>query len=109
MSGRWLGSAFACAVAFAAVAGWPELAGACSVCLSASDETREAYYATTVLLAVLPFALIGGIAFWLRRYALSAARRSAFVPTTTEAGRGLDQEQQDRRRVEHSAPRAAGT
>jgi hypothetical protein len=94
MSGRRLGRAFACAAAFAATVGWTELAAACSVCLSATDETREAYYATTALLAVLPFALVGGIALWLRHYALRSARRSALGPAKAEAGHGLDQEQQ---------------
>ena len=45
----------------------PGLAEACSTCLSASDETREAYYASTALMAVLPLAMIGGLGYWLHR------------------------------------------
>ena len=45
----------------------PEPGLACSVCVSASEQTREAYYLTTVLMMTLPFALLAGIVFWLRR------------------------------------------
>lgn len=55
------------ALLVAAVLLWPGLAEACSTCLSASDETREAYYASTALMAVLPLAMIGGLGYWLRR------------------------------------------
>lgn len=41
-------------------------ASACPYCMSGTDETREAYYATTALLAVLPFAVAGALAVWLR-------------------------------------------
>ena len=42
-------------------------AWACSVCLSLTDRAREAYYGTTALLMLIPFLLLGGIFFWLRR------------------------------------------
>jgi hypothetical protein len=41
-------------------------AAACPYCMSGTDETREAYYATTALLAVLPFAVVAALALWLR-------------------------------------------
>lgn len=58
LGGLWL---------FALAAGIGEPAQACSVCVSASEETRQAYYVTTLLMMGLPFALLAGIVFWLRR------------------------------------------
>ena len=54
-------------------------AGACSSCFTATEATRQAYYGTTLLLIVLPFALAGALGLWLRR----AARRSQerFTPS----------------------------
>jgi hypothetical protein len=40
---------------------------ACSVCFLAKKENLMAYFGTGVLLSVLPFALIGGFAWWLHR------------------------------------------
>jgi hypothetical protein len=48
---------------------WTRSAEACSVCLSATDETREAYYVTTVLMMLLPFVLLGALVYWLRKAA----------------------------------------
>ena len=40
----------------------PSLAAACPACFGASDaRTISAYYASTVLLSLMPFALIGGV------------------------------------------------
>jgi hypothetical protein len=50
---------------------WARTATACAVCLSATDQTRDAYWATTALLVLLPPLLVGAMAIWLRR----AARR----------------------------------
>ena len=47
-------------------------ASACSSCFTATEATRQAYYATTLLLIALPVALLCSIGFWLRR----ASRRS---------------------------------
>jgi hypothetical protein len=47
-------------------------AAACSSCFTATEATRQAYYGTTLLLIVLPFALVGALGLWLRR----AARRA---------------------------------
>jgi hypothetical protein len=60
----------ALATAILALARAPE-AAACSTCFTATEATRQAYYGTTVLLALLPFALAGALGLWLRR----AARR----------------------------------
>jgi hypothetical protein len=56
----------------AAIATWTQNAEACGVCLSATEETREAYYVTTVLLMLLPFVFLGALLYWLRK---AAARR----------------------------------
>lgn len=54
----------------------PETAGACTVCFSGRDETRAAFLATTLLLSVLPLAMIGALVFWLRRRALALDRQA---------------------------------
>jgi len=57
-------------ILFAAViATWTQSAEACSVCLSATEGTREAYYLTTVLLTLLPFVFLGALLYWLRKAA----------------------------------------
>ena len=55
------------------VALWAGGAEACSVCNSATDETREAYYITTAIMMALPFILLGALVFWLVR----ASRRQS--------------------------------
>jgi len=60
---------FVCVLLAAAIATWTQSAEACSVCLSATEETREAYYVTTVLLMLLPFVFLGALLFWLRKAA----------------------------------------
>lgn len=47
---------------------------ACAVCLSGTDETREAYYLTTAVLGALPFVVVGALALWIRRALRSAMR-----------------------------------
>jgi len=48
----------------------PQLASACSVCMTGkSDETRLAFIVTTAFLTFLPLGLIGGFVWWLRRRA----------------------------------------
>jgi lipopolysaccharide export LptBFGC system permease protein LptF len=42
---------------------------ACSVCLSGGEQTREAYYISTVLMMLSPFLVLGLLIFWLRRMA----------------------------------------
>ncbi len=40
----------------------PSIAAACPACFGASDaRTISAYYASTMLLSLMPFALIGGV------------------------------------------------
>jgi hypothetical protein len=48
----------------------PGLARACAVCGGgANDQTQAGFLAGTLLLSILPLALIGGIALWIRRRA----------------------------------------
>ena len=47
----------------------PDPAAACSVCLSATEPLREAYYVTTGILLSLPFLSLAAIILWLRRAA----------------------------------------
>jgi hypothetical protein len=68
---------FAVFVAFGVMA-MARAAGACPMCLSGTDEGRQAYYATTALLIVVPVALWGSIGFWLYR---AVRRRDARAGT----------------------------
>lgn len=63
----------------------PDVARACAVCSAGRDEaTRVAFLVTTIFLSVLPLALIGGVAWWLRR----AVRRSqALAPGSDQPAR----------------------
>jgi len=52
---------------------------ACPVCFSAvNTRVLEAYYWTAALLTVLPFALAGAFAIWLRRRLKSTADAQSF-------------------------------
>ena len=61
------------------VLGWAPSALACPSCLSGDEDTRIAYYGTTIVLIAVPLLFLGVILGWLRR----AARRAE---TRTEAG-----------------------
>jgi hypothetical protein len=46
----------------------PRVAAACPACFAASDaRVARMYLVTAALLSVLPFAVVGGIAWWWRR------------------------------------------
>ncbi len=53
---------------------WPSLALACPVCFDANEANREAFVLTTVVLSLLPLALIGGMLFYLYLRARRGAR-----------------------------------
>lgn len=56
----------------------PGAAHACSVCFqSQSGATRVAFIASTAFMTFLPLAVVGGVAFWVRR---------RFVRAEIEAG-----------------------
>jgi hypothetical protein len=62
----------------ALVAALPRAAEACAVCLSGrEDDNQRAFLAGTILLSTLPVALIGGIAWYIRRRAREIAAREA--------------------------------
>jgi hypothetical protein len=66
------------ALAAALVCALPRAAEACAVCLSGrEDDNQRAFLAGTILLSTLPLALIGGIAWWVRRRAREIAEREA--------------------------------
>lgn len=46
---------------------WPEFAAACAVCGAGEEESRSAFIWTTVMLSVLPPAMVGGVIWWLVR------------------------------------------
>ena len=74
---RWLASLI---VLFAASAA--EVAHACPTCASPLEENRQAFVDTTILLTVLPLAMIGGFVWWLRRKARSVEPPQIAVPDT---------------------------
>ena len=43
----------------------PEIANACAVCFSSSEETLEAFYFTTIFLTLLPVVMLFTIGYWL--------------------------------------------
>lgn len=62
----------------------PAQALACPVCSAGRDDAaREAFFATTVFLSLLPLGMFGGIVYWLVRRA-RAAESSELFPTTEE-------------------------
>jgi hypothetical protein len=66
-----------CAVVLVGI-GWtllPEVAEACSVCFSTTEENRWAFLATTVFMSVAPLAILLGIGSWLRHKVLESERR----------------------------------
>ena len=44
----------------------PELADACAVCFSGTEENRDAFNITAAMLTFTPLAMIGGAVFWVR-------------------------------------------
>jgi hypothetical protein len=70
------------AALFAAVlAALPRASEACAVCMSGrEDDTNRAFLIGTILLSVLPLALIGGIAWWIRRRASEVASTASRPP-----------------------------
>ena len=61
--------AISLALAWLAIAVLPDAAAACSVCYAGAEESRKAFLFTTVLLSVLPLAMIGALAWWVWRSA----------------------------------------
>lgn len=56
----------------------PRLTEACSVCSAGrEDETRTAFIVTTAGMTALPFVLVGGMVWYVRRRFIEAEKRSA--------------------------------
>ena len=47
------------------VMGFPSILKACAVCFSGTEETLGAFYLTTLILIILPIAMIVGVVLWL--------------------------------------------
>ena len=65
----------------------PKLAAACAVCSTGrTDETRQAFIGTTVLLTFLPLLMIGGVVWWVRRRYLQQQARAGRAPAPIVTG-----------------------
>jgi hypothetical protein len=70
--------AFALGLWIALLAVLPRAAAACAVCTSGrEDDNQRAFLAGTILLSTLPVALVGSIAWYIRRRAREIAAREA--------------------------------
>ncbi len=60
----WLGTLAAISILWS-----PTIAQACAVCMaSKDDDTRTAYVIATAFMTLMPFVLLGGFLWWLRRF-----------------------------------------
>lgn len=59
-------------LALIALAAVPEVGNACTMCFDGPGETRQAFFATTAFLTLLPLGMVAGAGAWLR----SRARRA---------------------------------
>lgn len=64
------------------VASVASIAHACPTCASPLEENRQAFVDTTILLTLVPLAMIGGFVWWLRRKARSIEQPEIAVPET---------------------------
>ena len=65
----------AIAVAWVAVVGvlaLPDLAHACAMCFSGSEETRKAFFVTAAFMTLLPLGMVAGATTWLHSKARAA-------------------------------------
>ncbi len=64
-------------LALAFILALPGVAEACAVCFQAkTDATRIAFIASTAAMTFLPLAVVGGVAWWVRRKFVQAEARS---------------------------------
>ena len=56
--------------------GFPSIIKACAVCFSGTEETLGAFYLTTLILIILPIAMIVGFVLWLYKKKLSSLNHS---------------------------------
>ncbi len=69
----------AAAIALAVLLLHPVAASACPVCFNAREEARIAYIVTAGLLTLLPFALVGGFAAYVRARSRERDREDAVL------------------------------
>ena len=55
---------------------FPSISKACAVCFSGTEETLGAFYLTTLILIILPIAMIVGVVLWLYKKKLSSLNHS---------------------------------
>jgi len=65
----------------------PRTALGCAVCFDLAGKARDAYYGTTILLILLPFGILGGLFYWLRRAARRRSLEDLGAPAGAEAHR----------------------
>ena len=58
------------------IPGFPTILKACAVCFSGTEETLGAFYLTTLILIILPIAMIVGVVLWLYKKKLSSLNHS---------------------------------
>ena len=56
--------------------GFPSILKACAVGFSGTEETLGAFYLTTLILIILPIAMIVGVVLWLYKKKLSSLNHS---------------------------------
>ena len=56
--------------------GFPSTLKACAVCFSGTEETLGAFYLTTLILIILPIAMIVGVVLWLYKKKSSSLNHS---------------------------------
>ncbi len=78
----------------------PQVADACAVCLSATDEYRDTFAITTALLTALPLLMVGSIILWLRRRFLRLEQQSAPRPAIAAQVRGISLQARRTRRAQ---------
>ncbi len=54
----------------------PDLASACAVCFDPNEESRFSFLIMTIVMSLLPLALIGGTVLWLRHRAITLQQES---------------------------------
>ena len=70
------GSRAGAAILAALLGSLPTIAAACAVCGgNGNDRNRVAFLLTTLVLSLLPLALVGGVVVWLWRRSRSGAAR----------------------------------
>ena len=56
--------------------GFPSILKACAVCFSGTEKTLGAFYLTTLILIILPIAMIVGVVLWLYKKKSSSLNHS---------------------------------